>query len=197
MRRFRSPEYQADLRREQERLRQEVFAPVTPLEEEKQTSHEERNGHGSTILPSERVYLFFSSSVPLETLREYLAVIEKARDPNIVMVMRGFVGGMKTVRPTLEYLARLLAKDSGCAPMNARCEAYRVNIEINPLLFRRYGIERVPAVVYATGLSGEGEAANAYIIEGDSALDWLLERIDREARSRSLERLVKAMRGDD
>ena len=163
--------------------------------------------HGTAILKEdERIYIFVSSSVPKDTLRNYARDIDRLGQPRMSIVMRGFVSGMTKVRPTLEFLRRVLFKDENCD--SDKCEAYHAPVLIDPLLFRRYGIEAVPAIVYAKGVRimdstvseglGEGaETGDYYILYGDAALEGALELINSEARSRSLDCLVwKIRRGD-
>ena len=162
---------------------------------------------GAAILKEdERIYIFVSSSVPKDTLRNYARDIDRLGQPRMSIVMRGFVSGMTKVRPTLEFLRRVLFKDENCD--SDKCEAYHAPVLIDPLLFRRYGIEAVPAIVYAKGVRimdstvseglGEGaETGDYYILYGDAALEGALELINSEARSRSLDCLVwKIRRGD-
>jgi hypothetical protein len=70
------------------------------------------------------------------------------------------------------------------------------------LLFRRYGIERVPAVVYVRGVSvldadqSEGRPENAqagdhFAVYGDAGLPYVLELIQREAKSAGLAALLR------
>ncbi|MDX9823120.1 MAG: type-F conjugative transfer system pilin assembly protein TrbC, partial [Syntrophales bacterium] len=102
------------------------------------------------ILPgNERIYLFVSSSVPIETLRNYAKDLDRLGYSNVFMVLRGFVDGIKRVKPTLDFVKSVIAVDANCDVITTGCKAYRVNIKIDPLLFRRYGISRAPAVVYA------------------------------------------------
>lgn len=163
--------------------------------------------HGTAILKEdERIYIFISSSVPKETLRNYARDLDALGQPRMSIVMRGFVGGMTKVRPTLEFLRGVLFKDETCD--YDKCEAYRAPALIDPLLFRRYGIEAVPAIVYARGVKGvdstvsEGvkevaETGDYYILYGDAVLDGALEVLNSVARVRSLDCLVwKLRRGD-
>jgi len=162
--------------------------------------------HGTSILKEdERIYIFISSSVPKETLQNYARDLDALGDPKISIVMRGFVGGMAKVRPTLEFLKGILFKGEKCA--SEKCDAYRAPVIIDPLLFRWYEIEAVPAIVYASGVRGmaadregveEGEAGDYYVVYGDAALDGALDLIDREVRASSLECLLwKLRRGHD
>lgn len=162
--------------------------------------------HGTAIFKEdERIYIFVSSSVPKDALRNYARDLDGLGQPRMSIVMRGFVGGMTKVRPTLEFLRGVVFKDESCN--SDKCEAYRAPVLIDPLLFRRYGIEAVPAIVYARGVRimdstvSEGIKAGAetgdyYILYGDAALEGALELINREVRSGSLDCLVWKLRSD-
>src|SRR3990170_4393170 len=158
---------------------------------------------GTAILKEdERIYIFVSSSVPKDTLRNYARDLDALGQPRMSIVMRGFVGGMTKVRPTLEFLRGVLFKDDNCD--FDKCEAYRAQVLIDPVLFRRYGIEDVPAVVYARGVSvvdstvSEGvKDEEHYILYGDAVLDGALEVLNSVARVRSLDCLVWKLRIGD
>lgn len=157
---------------------------------------------GRYLRSSERIYLFVSSSVPMTTLRNYAVDLARLADPNISMVMRGMIGGMKTVRPTTEFVSRVIVKDANCKVFQERCDAHQVDFMIDPLLFRKYLITQVPALVYvprtnvierdrSEGLTeAEGEF---YALYGDASLEYLLETLRRETKSRSLEKAVFAL----
>lgn len=160
--------------------------------------------HKTSILKEdERIYIFISSSVPKETLRNYARDLDALGETRILMVMRGFIGGMTKVRPTLEILKGVIFKDENCD--SEKCDAYHAQVHIDPLLFRRYGIEAVPAIVYARKIGGmdstvsEGKKEGAemgdyYMLYGDAALDGALEFINREAKAKSLDCLVFKLR---
>lgn len=104
--------------------------------------------------------------------------------------MNGVVRGLKS-KEGIKYFSRILKKDLTCRDRknaNKRCARYQVPIKISSNLFTRYGITRVPAVVYENN-------KNDFLIQGDVALDYLLERINREAGSTTLDGLIKNMRG--
>jgi hypothetical protein len=72
-------------------------------------------------------------------------------------------------------------------------------------LFRRYGIDRVPAVVYAKGIKiqdaslSEGDSNNATASEhwsafGDASLEYIVDKIQRETGSQGLLKLVGSSR---
>ena len=124
------------------------------------------------------------------------------------MVLRGFIGGMRHVLPTRRFVLDLLQKNPDC-DTNIRndCEVFNVNVIIDPLLFRRYGVEHVPTLVYGTGLSVRGDSsgseglpkkarvADHVTIAGDAALDYLLDRVQQQTQSPTLARMVTTLRG--
>lgn len=182
-----SPEFQDRLRCEQERLENEVFDQyITPWKQKKQepTRPNERSG---ILSAGEHIYLFLSSSVPDETVHAYLSVVAGIAEPNLSLVMRGIVGGLES-KESVRYFSRILKQDQACQDKQQRCPRYQVPIKIASNLFSRYGIERVPAVVYS-------DETSSFLIQGDAALDYLLERINREAGSEPLADLIKKMRG--
>lgn len=164
------------------------------------------------LLPSnERVYLFISSSMPVETLRAYARTMDKAADPNITMVMRGFIGGAYKALPTMEFIAKVLVKEQDCFERSYRaggaieCATFNTEVQIDPNLFKKYRIDQVPAVVHATGVSmidptaSEGLDENttiggATVVYGDAAIDSILETMADEEKSASLVAVVKRMR---
>ena len=197
---YESPAFQRKVMLENERLKKEVFGGFKAYYKDLgPRSGKKAGGKGRERLsPNERIYLFVSSSVPETTLRTYIEQIAGLRDPNIVVLMRGFIDGMKYMGPTLNFIGKLLEKDPSCG---LSCGLYGVNLEVDPLLFRRYGVVQVPAVVYVPdievlgpGSEGLGRNANvgkAYAFYGDAALSYSLKRINEEAKSASLAAVIK------
>ena len=197
---YESPAFQRKVMLENERLKKEVFGGFRAYykDMESRTGKKTLGEKLERLLPNERIYLFVSSSVPETTLRTYIEQIARLGDPNVVVLMRGFIGGMKYMGPTLNFIGDLLEKDPSCG---FSCGLYGVNVEVDPLLFRRYGILRVPAVVYVPdieilgpGSEGLGRNANvgkAYAFYGDAALSYSLKRINEEAKSASLAAVIK------
>lgn len=181
---FHSPEFQKRLQCEQQRLEQNVFEKhITPWE---QKPVGEQPGD---LAAMDKVYLFLSSSVPEETVRIYIATIAGAKTTSIVPVLRGLVKGRENIKASTDYFSRILQEDLDCRDKReSTCRRYQVPIKIDPILFERYGITRVPAVVYA----GEEDA---FLIQGDAGLTYLLERINRDAKSMTLANLINQLRG--
>jgi len=188
---FHSPEFQERIQSEQQRLEKEVFGEyIAPWKKKTQQAAEEQTGQTGSLSAGEHVFLFISSSVPDETVHAYIAGIDKGADPNVSLVMRGFVGGISLAKAKKgqSYFSRILKKELDCPRTEKPCERYGVPIRLKPSLFTKYGITRVPAVVY----EHEG---NAFLIHGDTGLDYLLERINREVKSTGMTNLIKKMRG--
>lgn len=183
--RFYSPEFQEKLSCEQQRLKTEVFQEhVIPWENKKEAMKREREARAGNLGESEKVYLFFSSSVPVATMHTYLSTIASIGDPNVIPVMRGLVQDKSN---RVRYFSQVLQEDLSCRDSQQPCKRYEVAIKLKPSLFGKYDITRVPAVVYAKG-------EKAFLVQGDAGLDYLLERINREAKSAGLEGLINTMR---
>ena len=194
---YRSPEFQGKLKSETERIKGELFgnASVRFYPDSKTPAAIGK------LRSDERIYVFISSAMPLQTVRNYAASVASLGDLNVTLVMRGFVEGMTKIQPTIRFIGSVLQRDQSCRPQEGECEMLPVSLAVDPLLFRRYGIDRVPAVVYARGVKAEdtalseGDSKNTSITEnhtvyGDASLEYLLEQIQRETGSRTLADLL-------
>jgi type-F conjugative transfer system pilin assembly protein TrbC len=144
---------------------------------------------------TERLYIFISSSVPKETLRSFIKDVNDLKEPNIILVLRGFVGGMKKVRPTLNFISDLLKKDPSCEGPAGPCPYYLANIDIDPLAYRYFNITRVPAIAYAENVSmvnseqSIGTPQNlkskprSNVYYGDMPLSYTLAKLSREFKN--------------
>ena len=90
--------------------------------------------------------LFISQSIPLQTLRNYVLPLKRAGGK---MVLRGAVGGLDRMKPTVAFIASVLRKSPDCHGVH--CELHPVEVLIDPLLFRDYGIHQVPALTMRRG----------------------------------------------
>jgi len=194
---YRSLEFQGKLKSETERIKGELFGDASVRFYPDSNAPAARGKLGS----DERIYLFISSAMPQQTVRNYAASVARLGDPNVTLVMRGFVDGMSKIQPTIRFIGSVLQRDSACDPTERECEMLPAGLAVDPLLFRRYGIDRVPAVVYAKGLKAgdaalsEGDSKNATITEnhtvyGDASLEYLLDQIRKETGSHTLAALL-------
>jgi len=141
----------------------------------------------TVLVDDERVYVFISSSMPEETIRAYARDLEKL-GKNAVLVMRGAIGGLKYITPTAQWATNILKRNQYC---EGQCETYKTKIIIDPFLFRKYGINRVPAVVYTRGInnidgSSEGllKENNHFLISyGDVALSYHFKMMSEKSKN--------------
>jgi len=199
---FTSKEYQKRLQEQINALRPQLYPDIEPSGPPSISRKD--NQQNAFLMQDERIYLFVSSSMPQSTLKTYAADLDKLRDKNIIMVMRGFVGGVRVIKPTLAFIDSVLIKDQNCDSANSKCDAYQININIDPALFLTYGVQTVPAIVYARGVNetemekGQGAtgsaASDAYIISGDVPFEYALAEITKESKSSQIENILKKLR---
>ena len=130
---------------------------------------------------SERIYVFVSESIPVDTVRNFVREASTLNSQNVVFVMRGGIGGLKYISPTINWIYNILVKEKDCNPLKRRCEVYPVRFVIDPFLFRKYGISEVPAIVYVKEVKplfgySEGlvESGDFYVSYGDVSLYYHL-----------------------
>ena len=134
-------------------------------------------------LSAHRLYVFVSASMPLSALRNYARDLEGV--PGATLVLRGCVDGCARLGPSAGFGARVLREDTDCE--GPRCPMRRTALAIDPLLFRRYGVERVPTVVLAEGVDapghcsegneGETRVADWHVVRGDASLPFVLQSL--------------------
>jgi len=148
----------------------------------------------------ERIYVFISSSMPVETIRNYVKAIDSIDDPRVCMVMKGFIGDITDVKKTLAFIRKLLMKDPTCN--DATCKIFKTEILIDPMLFRLYDIKTVPSIVYATNVfvtdpeQSEGQLSNpdGLKISGDVSLEYSLEKMEEKSHSGTLKSILNKMK---
>lgn len=194
---YSSEEFQGRVKAESERIRSEVlgdgYARFYP---------DSAAGEGKgRLAETEKIYVFVSSSMPMPTVRNYAASVAGLSDPRVTIVMRGFVDGMTKIQPTINFVSNVLKENPSCTFSEAECRMRRASLVVDPLLFRRYGIARVPAVVFARGLKSadvslsEGDVKNtgvsdSFTVFGDASLEYILQVIGRESGASSLKALL-------
>jgi hypothetical protein len=160
----------------------------------------------AVLQQDERIYIFMSSSVPKVVWIEYAKMLDKAGEPNIVMVLRGCIGGCKYIKPTIGFIKSIIIPDLATVSqddiLNGNVKQLNVQIWIDPLLFRTYHITRVPCFVYVKGLqikeTGLSEGWNPNIEQvtentkslGDWNFDYHLKQLYKESHSHSKSLLV-------
>lgn len=176
---FQSEGFQQKLNKESARIRRDVFGQKDAVADYYKNLNKTGGKNGPVLSGNERVYVFVSSSIPLETLKSYAKSIDAVGDPNIYMVVRGFIGGMSEGFPTLNFINSFRGK---------------VPVVIDPYLFRRYGITQVPAVVFvqnvqmddpdaSEGLLDRTTVGSSYTFLGDVPLGYALQKISQVSMS--------------
>lgn len=97
----------------------------------------------ASLYENVHVYVFISESMPNVTLRNYLKALEGVP---VAFVLRGLVGDDPSkFLPTQAWVQRMLC---GEPPYEAGSKCFTAPVDISPNLYRAFGIEQVPAVVY-------------------------------------------------
>lgn len=201
-----SEAFQKKLAAEQSRIGRQLFGkgPTDPDKFYADAAGED--GH-ATLAGDERIYIFISSSVPEATLRAYALDLEKLGSPNAFLVMRGMVGGMKEFGPTMKFLSRVLLRDPDCADTTS-CPSIGAEAQIDPMLFRRFKPESVPAVVFARGVRpvdpdhSEGDITNFkdmkgetwWAVYGDAPLSYSLGKMAEASHQKKIEEISLFLR---
>jgi len=183
---FQSQAFQEKLSCEKRRLEKEVFSEfINPVRKDP------REQNASKILATdEKVYLFLSSSMPDETVHNYLHSIAQIKSSEISPVMKGMVAGMADKKANLRYFSRILKNDLDCNDQREPqgvCSRFKIPIKMNPMLFKRFEIDQVPALVYST-------TDETLVIRGDASLVYLLEKVSSEVNSTGLKKLIAIFR---
>lgn len=131
--------------------------------------------------------LFVSSSMPISTLRTYAGQLEKVGG---VMALRGMPGGLTRVGPMAKLSAEILRLDPGCE--GPACAMRNVQLIVDPLVFRQYGVNAVPALAMIPGDPTQPycereetspqefqTGSTPHVIYGDAALSGLLDEYAR------------------
>lgn len=141
-------------------------------------------------LVGNQLVLFVSSSMPLPTLRAYARDLAQVGG---VMAIRGGVGGLKEIQPTLSLIQSILSVKAGCQGV---CKMWGTEIVIDPMLFRLYGVNKVPALIYqpdmkiaayCDGLEQVQKASG--IVYGDASLMGMLDELYKETPDDTVKKL--------
>lgn len=153
---------------------------------------EEKEKQDGPTLAGNQVVMFVSSSMPLVTLRNYARDLSKVGG---VMVMRGTVGGISKMVETVTLTRNVLVADPTCE--GAKCKMWGTEMLIDPMLFRIYDVNKVPALIYqpdmniqsyCDGLEKVNKAST--IVYGDSSVRKLLERMDAISPDEKVKSLI-------
>jgi len=191
---YQSEEFQNRLKAESERIQKEIMGGAEQKKYYADTTKAARQG-----LSNEQIYIFISSSMPALTIRNYVQDVAYLKDPNIMFVLRGFVGGVKKIKPTLKFTRDIIKKDSNCTRL---CDSYNVKVQVNPLMYSRYNIDRVPAILYVQGILPKEAAVLKlnkttfpnWIIYGDASLETATEIFADKTKKESMMAMNRKLR---
>ncbi len=131
---------------------------------------------------NETIYIFISSSLPKETIVNYLESTKYIQD-NVVFVLQG---GMKKLMPTMRWIKDLLSDKYA----NAR-------IIIEPKLSKFFNIKKVPTLLYTQDNLFElqqdmklHEDKDTYIFTGDLSFKYVLKKLNEEKRNDFLSKII-------
>ena len=124
---FRSEEFQKRVTAEQERLKRELFGGR--IQEYYQGAPEAAAAMAGQLPVNERIYIFISSSMPRETLGNYVRDVAKLNDPNVRLIMRGLVGGVTRIKPTIRFVSDITPQGPGLRPGKETLRALRSGSE--------------------------------------------------------------------
>jgi type-F conjugative transfer system pilin assembly protein TrbC len=135
--------------------------------------------------------LFISSSMPVATLRSYAVQLERSGG---AMALRGMPGGLHRVAPMAKLAAEILRIDPGCD--GPACAMRGVQIVVDPIAFRQFGIGRVPALAMVPGdpavpycerdETSPQPAGRRLAVYGDAALTGLFEEYARQGGAKEV-----------
>jgi type-F conjugative transfer system pilin assembly protein TrbC len=125
-----------------------------------------------------RVVVALSSSMPESEWREYMAQLDGK--PEAIVVLRGFVGGATTVEPTGKLIERAARKIAD----NPKGGRRKLEVVVDPILFKSLGIDRVPAVAWLPGVNEvshcDGKVfETAVTVYGTASVSYALQQINR------------------
>ena len=134
---------------------------------------------------NEKIFIIISSSIQKHILKNYFETLQKV-NTDVTFVLRGTIGGVKKIKPTLDWIQEILTKND-----NTR---YEYNVIIEPRIVSKYNIKQVPAVLYVKNYnpSYTEESANEehYIYYGAVDIDYALEKINDDVKSFGINKVL-------
>lgn len=157
--------------------------------------------HINTI-PIDRIYIFMSSSVPIEVWDMYAEYIDEYKIHNATLLLKGCIGSCEKIKPTLEFISKVVTQNG------KNKEGLKARIQIDPLLFKKYNIDEAPCFVYAQNIKpisfelSEGIDENLqqqagvtfYKSCGDWSFKYHIEQLEKMSKSRQIQTILKQIK---
>tara|TARA_B100001063_G_scaffold241464_1_gene268384 strand:- start:4163 stop:5005 length:843 start_codon:yes stop_codon:yes gene_type:complete len=148
------------------------------------------------LASDERVIVAISESIPKEVIKNYFKSLGENYD-DVLFVLNGFIGNNpKKIMPTLKYVNDLLSKDKKDVK-----DKFLFRVDVNPKIFSKYNLTEVPAIIFIKNYNpymeiqgnGKDDKSNedVYVSYGDSNIKYVLEKINKDAKSNGLTKLIK------
>jgi len=152
----------------------------------------------SPAVGNDRLFICISQSMPMNEIRSYVRQVAYLGDKDIVFVLRGFIGGVKYIKPTIRFFYNATKKDPNCSGL-VNCKLYSVVFDVNPLVFRKYKIDRVPAFVFVPNYhrithSNFNKDDGAYVLYGDVSLKYAIELLYKNSKYIRLKQMLDQYR---
>ena len=161
-----------------DRLKKEIARQKEEIFQLKETPEQKEEFAQAMQKKGDLYYLFISSSMPMNTIRNYIKDLDRKKEKNVQVVIRGFVGG--NMKKTAQFVTDAIIKNPNCT--EHPCDSYQVPIQIDPVVFQRVGIQKVPALARITGSKGpirkESGSFQHKVIYGDAKLSYLLRKLE-------------------
>lgn len=130
-----TPEIKEKINRDNNELQNAIIETNKSMPQDNRSPDNEYSG--------KRLFVFVSSSMPIEIIRNYIMLTDNVKDETIFLI-NGFVDGIEKFKPTFEWLIKVLCDD---APAGSS-ECLNASIDINPNLFNEFDVTVVPSVLY-------------------------------------------------
>lgn len=153
-----------------------------PLENTPNCSLKTDVNHRDDIYEDTHIFLFISETVPIPTIINYLKDLEGL---NATIVLRGVIGeNPAKFLPTQKWVQSFLCEDKN---LSNKTNCFSTKVDINPNLYRQFGINIVPTVVYIPDVikinfcdTHEKDSAKILSWIGDVSLLYVLKQFQRE-----------------
>ena len=151
----------------------------------------------SRIGSHDKLFIFISSSMPMYEIRRYVRQVAMLGEPDIQIVMRGFIGGVKYIKPTIRFFYEAVKVNPNCKGL--RCKTYNVSFDVNPLPFRKYHVDRVPAFVFDPDFHkimpyNIDRDDGSYKLYGDVSLEYAVKILYKNSKYLRLKELLNKFR---
>lgn len=178
-----------------------TFTSKTPQKENKK-----KDDSLFKLEEGERLYIFMSSSIPMNVWKEYVRTVDNnGLNDAVTMLLRGCVGGCQKIHPTAKFIQSVLMKNKHDVE-----DLYMTEVMIDPMLFKKYGIQRVPCFVYGEGIKikdmkiSEGltenidtDMNNQTMSCGDWNFKYHISQLYDKTHSKSLKRMLDKVNSND